>query len=173
MIPVRIFSQSLTQAKTETKMSDISPTFHKLTGFGDGYVVVEGPVAVDASFVETENGFVIGLPGGMTVSILHEKFARAQEGAVSKNESNREDDGLDDDAKSDDEQRVDPKLMGCDHGAEVKIERLLINQTNSFSDEEEEAGAEQVETERGVIDSTYSPDSDSDSEQETQTQRRY
>jgi hypothetical protein len=145
-------------------MSNISPTSYKLPGFGDGIAVVEGLVASDVTFGVTSYGYVIGLPGGATVKILHETLSGAQDGAVPKNESNREDNGLDDDS----EQGVDPKFTGCDHGAQVKMKRLLINQTNSFSDEEEEAGAEQVETERGAIDRTYS--SDSDSEEETQRQ---
>jgi hypothetical protein len=163
---MQVFSQSLMPAITEIKMSEISPTFHKLTGFGDAIAVVEGPAAGDATFVETENGFVIGLPGGMTVKILHETLSRAQKGVVSENESN-EDSGLDVDAKSEDEQGVEPELIG----AEVKIERELINQSNSSSEEEKEAGAEQVETESGVvrlkndsslIDLTNSSDSDSE-----------
>jgi hypothetical protein len=134
------------QATTDIKMSDISPTSLKLTGFGDGYAVVEGPAAGDATFVESENGIVIKLPGGMTVKILHERLSRAQKGAVSENESNEEDNGLDDDAKSEDEQGVEPELIVSDHGAEVKIKRELINHLHSSSDEEEEeSGADQVE----------------------------
>jgi hypothetical protein len=158
------------EATTEIKMSDIAPTSYKLTGFGDGYVVVEGPAAGDETFVETENGFVIGLPGGTTVKILHETLSRAHTGAVSKNESNEEDNGLGGDAKSDDEQGVEPELIEGDHGAEVKIKHEIINQSNISSDGEEEAGAEQVETESGVIDLknvslvdlTNSSDSDSE-----------
>jgi hypothetical protein len=158
----------LMQGRTEIKMSDITPTFHKLTGFGDGYVFVEGPSAGDATFVESENGFVIGLPGGLTVNILHETLSRAHKG-VSENE---EDNGLDDDAKAGDEQGVEPELIVGDHGAEVKIKRELVNHLDSSSDEEEEdTGAEQVETERGVVDltniSTIDLTADSDSEYST------
>jgi hypothetical protein len=146
------------QATTEIKMSSFSPTSHELTGFVVEGVVIEGPAEGDATFVETENGLAIKLPGGWTVKILRETLSRAQKGAVSENESNEEANGLDDDAESEDEQGVDPKLIGGDLGAE----RELINQTNSSSDEEEEAGAEQVETEREVIDSANSSDSGSE-----------
>jgi hypothetical protein len=159
-------------------MSDISLASHELTGFGDGYAVVEGPAAGDATFVETENGFAIGgLSEGTTVRILHKTLAREQKGAVSKNESNEEDNGLDDDAKSEDEQGVEHELIVGDHGAEVKIKRELINQSNSSSDEEEDAGDEQGEMESGVVDLTnVSPryltnSSDSDSESSIDVRR--